>query len=108
MQALVRFVLDRRVVITGSVEIAAQQAIALVARFADTTHDARHRHAEQHQCMGAQHQAALEHFRHDLGGAGLHQFVEVVIVLRADDHRQDWGAARCAWCSTFSADAVSG
>ena len=78
----------------NAVKVSAQQPIALIARLAHALDDARHRNAEQHQRVRAQHQAAFENFGNDFGCAGTRQLLEIVIVVGAHDDRQGWDSTR--------------
>ena len=74
--------------IVGAVEIAAQQAVALVAHLLDAPHHAPHRHAHQHQRMRRQHQAALDDLRNHFGRARGQQLFQIGVIDGTHDHRQ--------------------
>ena len=74
-------------VVVGAVEVAAQQAVARVARVAGQADHPAHRHAHQRQRVAGQHQRAFDGLGHHLGGAGGAQRLEVGVVDGAHDHR---------------------
>ena len=90
-----------------AVEEAAEEAVALLADRADARQHAVERHADQEQRVRREHQAAFEHFRHDLGRAGLQQRIELAVVDRAHDHRQPRAASRARGAGSCSAVGVS-
>ena len=65
----------------------AEEMVALFADCANARQDTGKRHAHQQQGMGGEHQASLQHFRHDFGGARIEQPIELGIVEGAHDHR---------------------
>jgi hypothetical protein len=69
------------------VEIAAQQAVALVAHLLDTPHDLRIG-TPTSTSVRREHQAALDDLRNHLGRAGREQLLEIGVVDGAHDRRQ--------------------
>ncbi|MCY1562818.1 hypothetical protein D9M68_1002700 [compost metagenome] len=85
MQALQLGIVTR---VAGTVEIAAQGRITLLARRLHPVHHAAQGYAHHDQGVRSEHQAAFHQFRHHFGSARLLQLVEVGIVVAAHDDGQ--------------------
>ena len=69
-------------VVSGAVEVAAQQPVARIALFLHDTDHTAHRHAHQRERMAGQHQGTLDGLGHDFGGASGLEALDVGVVDR--------------------------
>ena len=72
--------------VSHATEKAAKQAVAFFAHAADAAQHAVKRHAQRHQRLRGQHQAAFHHFGHHFVGAGFAQQVDVGVIHGAHNH----------------------
>ena len=85
LQALVIELVHRIVIL--AVKIASQQVVSRIPLVLNGTNHAAHGHAHQGQGMAGEHQTALNGFGHHFRRASGQQLFQIVIILRAHDHR---------------------